>query len=106
MSRKPSRGLPESEWNHAQREKGVNVNIEFFSTVAVITPDPPHSRKLYVDALGLPLQSEASNYQQSEQIGGCKSFGIWPLSQAGGHPPRRHPPIAEQINPDQRSAGQ
>jgi catechol 2,3-dioxygenase-like lactoylglutathione lyase family enzyme len=58
------------------------VKIEFLSTVAVITPDPPHSRKLYVDALGLPLAGEASDYQHSEQIDGCKSFGIWPLSQA------------------------
>ena len=56
--------------------------IEFLSTVAVITPDPPESRKLYVDALGLPLGGDAADYQHSEQIGGCKSFGIWPLSQA------------------------
>jgi catechol 2,3-dioxygenase-like lactoylglutathione lyase family enzyme len=48
------------------------VNVEFLSTVAVIAPDLPASRRLYVDALGLPL----------EQIDGCKSFGIWPLSQA------------------------
>jgi catechol 2,3-dioxygenase-like lactoylglutathione lyase family enzyme len=58
------------------------VNIEFLSTVAVIAPDPPQSRKLYVDLLGLPLNGEAAGYQHSEQIGGCKSFGIWPLSQA------------------------
>jgi hypothetical protein len=58
------------------------VNVEFLSTVAVIAPDPAHSRQLYVDALGLPLQGNASDYQHSEQIGGCKSFGIWPLSQA------------------------
>jgi catechol 2,3-dioxygenase-like lactoylglutathione lyase family enzyme len=63
-------------------ERGGDVNIEFLSTVAVIAPDPPHSRKLYVDALGLPLDGNAGDYQHSEQIGGCKSFGIWPLSQA------------------------
>jgi hypothetical protein len=39
------------------------VNIDFLSTVAVIAPDPPHSRKLYVDALGLPLDGEAGDYQ-------------------------------------------
>jgi catechol 2,3-dioxygenase-like lactoylglutathione lyase family enzyme len=66
----------------AHFERGVEVNIEFLSTVAVIAPDPPHSRKLYVDALGLPLHGHAGDYQHSEQIGGCKSFGIWPLSQA------------------------
>jgi catechol 2,3-dioxygenase-like lactoylglutathione lyase family enzyme len=56
------------------------MNIEFLSTVAVITPDPPASRKLYVEALGLPLGG--GEYLHSEQIAGCKSFGIWPLSQA------------------------
>src|SRR5262249_53333826 len=61
-------------------ERGGEVNIEFLSTVAVIAPDPPHSRKLYADALGLPLHGD--EYLHSEQIDGCKSFGIWPLSQA------------------------
>jgi catechol 2,3-dioxygenase-like lactoylglutathione lyase family enzyme len=55
------------------------INIQFLSTVAVITPDPPASRKLYVDALGLPLDGE--EYLHSEEVAGCKSFGIWPLSQ-------------------------
>jgi catechol 2,3-dioxygenase-like lactoylglutathione lyase family enzyme len=58
------------------------VDIEFLSTVAVIAPDPPASRKLYVDPLGLPLESHGDDYHHSEQIAGCKSFGIWPLSQA------------------------
>jgi catechol 2,3-dioxygenase-like lactoylglutathione lyase family enzyme len=61
------------------------VDIEFLSTVAVIAPDPPASRKLYVDALGLPLESAGDGeYLHSERIAGCKSFGIWPLSQAAG----------------------
>ncbi len=58
------------------------MNIEFLSTVAVIAPDPPASCKLYVDALGLALESHGDDYRHSEQIEGCKSFGIWPLSQA------------------------
>jgi catechol 2,3-dioxygenase-like lactoylglutathione lyase family enzyme len=58
------------------------MNIEFLSTVAVITPDTTSSRKLYVEALGLPLQGQGDGYHHSEQIAGCKSFGIWPLSQA------------------------
>jgi catechol 2,3-dioxygenase-like lactoylglutathione lyase family enzyme len=56
------------------------MDIKFLSTVAVITPDPPASRKLYLDALALPLDGD--EYLHSEQIAGCKSFGIWPLSQA------------------------
>jgi catechol 2,3-dioxygenase-like lactoylglutathione lyase family enzyme len=58
------------------------VNVEFLATVAVIAPDPPASRRFYVDALGLPLESHGDDYHHSEQIDGCKSFGIWPLSQA------------------------
>jgi catechol 2,3-dioxygenase-like lactoylglutathione lyase family enzyme len=58
------------------------MNIEFLATVAVIAPDPIISRDLYVEALGLPLQGEGDGYYHSEQIAGCKSFGIWPLSQA------------------------
>jgi catechol 2,3-dioxygenase-like lactoylglutathione lyase family enzyme len=59
------------------------VKIEFLSTLAVIAPDPPASRKLYVDALGLPLESATGGeYHHSEQIDGCKHFGVWPLSQA------------------------
>lgn len=58
------------------------MNIEFVATLAVITPDPVGSRSLYVDALGLPLREEGEGYSHSEAIAGCKSFGIWPLSQA------------------------
>ena len=58
------------------------MNIEFLSTVALIAPDPPVSRKLYVDVLGLPLESQGGEYHHSEQLAGCKSFGIWPLAQA------------------------
>ena len=59
------------------------MKIEFLSTIAVIAPDPPASRKLYVNALGLPLASDSDGeYIHSEQIEGCKHFGVWPLSQA------------------------
>ena len=59
------------------------MNIVFIASFAVVTPDPPQSRKLYVDALGLPLESsEGDDYLHSEKIGGSKHFGVWPLSQA------------------------
>ncbi len=58
------------------------MNIEFLATVAVIAPDPPASRKLYIETLALPLEGHDGDYCHSEQIAGCKSFGIWPLSQA------------------------
>jgi hypothetical protein len=52
------------------------MNIEFLATVAVIARDPASSRKLYVETLGRPLHGEGDGYQHSEQIPGCKPFGI------------------------------
>jgi catechol 2,3-dioxygenase-like lactoylglutathione lyase family enzyme len=58
------------------------MDVQFITSVAVITPDPSASRGLYVDALGLPLTAEGDGYLHSEDIDGCKSFGVWPLTQA------------------------
>jgi catechol 2,3-dioxygenase-like lactoylglutathione lyase family enzyme len=59
------------------------VDIQFITSMAVITPDPQQSRALYVSALGLPLQAaEGDEYLHSEDIEGAKHFGVWPLRQA------------------------
>jgi catechol 2,3-dioxygenase-like lactoylglutathione lyase family enzyme len=59
------------------------MEIEFIASVAVVTPDAPKSRELYVDALGLPLEADqGGEYFHSERIGGSKHFGVWPLGQA------------------------
>jgi catechol 2,3-dioxygenase-like lactoylglutathione lyase family enzyme len=59
------------------------MKIEFVSTIAVITPDPLQSRRLYVDTLGLPLTGQSDDgYLHSEQVPGTKHLGVWPLSQA------------------------
>ncbi len=59
------------------------MNIEFLASVSVIAADPPTSRGLYVETLGLPLQSGADEeYFHSEAIPGCNHFGVWPLHQA------------------------
>src|SRR5437763_190697 len=58
------------------------MHIEFVSTIAVIAPDPARSRRLYVDALGLPLTSETGGDYVHAPVPGTKHFGIWPLSQA------------------------
>lgn len=57
------------------------MDVQFITSVAVITPDPSVSRRLYVDALGLPLTAEGDDYLHSEGIDGSRSFGIWPLTQ-------------------------
>jgi catechol 2,3-dioxygenase-like lactoylglutathione lyase family enzyme len=62
--------------------RGEVMDVQFITSVAVITADPGVSRKLYVDALGLPLTAEGDGYLHSEDIDGSKSFGVWPLTQA------------------------
>lgn len=59
------------------------MEIEFVTSIAVIAPDPPRSRKLYIDTLGLPLADDGdSGYFHSDQVAGTRHFGVWPLSQA------------------------
>jgi len=67
----------------AAQPYAAGVNIEFIAGIAVIAPDPPKSRELFVDALGLPLEAgPGSDYFHSERIDGSKHFGVWPLSEA------------------------
>jgi catechol 2,3-dioxygenase-like lactoylglutathione lyase family enzyme len=58
------------------------VDLKFVTSVSVITADPASSRKLYVDALGLPLRRLDGEYYATEELGGCNHFGVWPLAQA------------------------
>jgi catechol 2,3-dioxygenase-like lactoylglutathione lyase family enzyme len=58
------------------------MKIQFVASVAVITSDAQASRRLYMDGLGLPLKQLDGDYFASEEVGGCKHFGVWPLSQA------------------------
>ena len=57
----------------ATRPEEAALEIEFLATVAVIAPDPPASRKLYVDTLGLPLEGLGSDgYHHSERSAGAR----------------------------------
>ncbi len=58
------------------------MDVLFIASVAVVVADPPHSRKLFIDALGLPLEGEGDGYYSSGSIRGSKHFGVWPLSEA------------------------
>ena len=58
------------------------VNVLFIASVAVVAADPPQSRKLLIDALGLPLEGEGDGYYSSGSIPGSKHCGVRPLSQA------------------------
>src|SRR5205807_10568770 len=58
------------------------MNVLFIASVAVVAADPPQSRKLFIHALGLPLEGEGDGYYSSGSIPGSKHFGVWPLSEA------------------------
>jgi catechol 2,3-dioxygenase-like lactoylglutathione lyase family enzyme len=59
------------------------MDIQFIASIAVISPDPPKSRELFIEALGLPLEAgPGSDYFHSERIEGSKHFAVWPLSEA------------------------
>jgi len=59
------------------------MNVLFITSMSVVAADPPQSRKLFMDALGLPLEKyDADEYYSSDHIQGSKHFGVWPLSQA------------------------
>jgi catechol 2,3-dioxygenase-like lactoylglutathione lyase family enzyme len=61
----------------------IVMEILFISSVAIVAPHPAESRKLFMDALGLPLaRHEGDEYFFSEKIPGAKHFGVWPLAQA------------------------
>jgi catechol 2,3-dioxygenase-like lactoylglutathione lyase family enzyme len=65
------------------RSYATGIDIQFITSIAVITPDPQKSRELFIDALGLPLEAgPRSDYFHSERIDGSKHFGLWPLSEA------------------------
>src|SRR3712207_722898 len=58
------------------------MDVLFLASVSVIADDPAASRRLYVDALGLPLERLGGEYFASERIDGSKHFGVWPLTEA------------------------
>jgi catechol 2,3-dioxygenase-like lactoylglutathione lyase family enzyme len=58
------------------------MDILFITSMAVVTADPPSSRKLFTDTIGLPLEGEGDGYYSSGNIDGSKHFGLWPLTEA------------------------
>jgi hypothetical protein len=53
------------------------MKILFIASTAIVTPEPAQSRKLFMDALGLPLKPhEDSDYYFSENIGGSTKAGL------------------------------
>src|SRR4051812_29382196 len=62
---------------------GITMDVLFVSSIAVVSAVPAESRKLYIDAIGLPLEPHpGSEYYSSEHVDGTKHFGVWPLTEA------------------------
>jgi catechol 2,3-dioxygenase-like lactoylglutathione lyase family enzyme len=67
------------------------MDIEFVTSVAMIAPDPPRSRALYIDTLGLPLADDGDS-------GYLHSAGHQLM-----HPPREEPwgqTVARLLSPE------
>lgn len=60
----------------------ANIKILFIAGFGPIVPDPPQSRSLYADILGIQFKQEAGEYLHTESLPGAKTFALWPLSQA------------------------
>ncbi|WP_037568993.1 VOC family protein [Phaeacidiphilus oryzae] len=58
------------------------MDVLFITSVAAVVADPPRSRELFIDALGLPLEGEGDGYYSSGSIPGSRHFGLWPLTEA------------------------
>ena len=60
------------------------MKLQFIASAAIISPHPAESRKLFVDALGLPLEQAGpdAEYYYSDKIDGSRHFGVWPLAEA------------------------
>ena len=77
-----------SVWRRSRRAARAGsslavMQIEFITSVAIVTRDAAAGRRLFVETLGLPLEAgPGDEYLHSENIAGSKHFGVWPLHQA------------------------
>jgi catechol 2,3-dioxygenase-like lactoylglutathione lyase family enzyme len=58
------------------------MDVQSIASFSVISRHPEENRRLFVEALGLPLEGLDGDYWHSEKIGGSRHFGVWPLEQA------------------------
>lgn len=57
------------------------MEIQFVASVSAVVTDVDTSKRLFLDALRLPLE-DRDGYFMTEKLDGVKHFGIWPLIQA------------------------
>ena len=57
------------------------MQIAFVAGFAPIVADPQASRAFYDGTLGLTLEGGSPEYPFTDNLGGVKHFGLWPLAQ-------------------------
>jgi catechol 2,3-dioxygenase-like lactoylglutathione lyase family enzyme len=58
------------------------IEILFIAGFGPIVRDPPASRKLYNEVLGISFKEEDGGYLHTEALKGANAFALWPLSHA------------------------
>lgn len=58
------------------------MKVLFVAGFGPIVQDRAAATALYLDALGLSLDSEDDGYLHTDRLPGVKAFALWPLSQA------------------------
>lgn len=61
---------------------GESVEVEFVASFSPIVRDVGLSRAFYADSLGLSFEGGEGDYAFTEQLGGVKHLGLWPLVEA------------------------
>ena len=55
------------------------MDVLFVAAFSPIVTDMPASKRLYMEALGLPLEGD---YPMTEKLNGVRHFGLWSLTEA------------------------
>jgi catechol 2,3-dioxygenase-like lactoylglutathione lyase family enzyme len=58
------------------------MKVLFIAGFGPVTDDVTASRRLYEDAMGLPLKTDDGEYLHTDEIDGGRYFAVWPLSHA------------------------
>ena len=62
------------------------MDVLFIASFAIVSSHPADDRRLFKDALGLPLAPPEtipdSDYLFTERLDGARHFGVWPLAEA------------------------
>ena len=58
------------------------IRIAFVAGVSPIVRDAAAARELYAETLGIDFEGLAGDYASTEQLGGVKHLGLWPLAEA------------------------